>query len=326
MKLRTTITAGAAIVALSCMLAGCNREDTESTVGAGKKTLGVTLPNLTNPYYVAMKKSFEDNAAAQGLNVKISIADNDDAKQLSQVQNFIEQKVDAVAVNCVSSGPCVSIINQLNQAKIPAFAINILPDTEGMKQQNVTLVQGVQTDQREGGKLIGQQLLKDIGENGTATVGIVGEPTSIAANARDEGFKEAVASNKNIKFVALVNGKVEETTSLKVTTEMLQGRPEINVVYSDTEPSALGSLAAIQQLGVSDKVKLYAFVDKEGVKAVQNNSILKAGAIQEPVKLAQLLVENARKSLSGEQVPAMINNPPLLVTKDNAASVMGSAY
>lgn len=138
------------------------------------------------------------------------------------------------------SGPCVSTINQLNQAKIPAFAINILPDTEGMKQQNVTLVQGVQTDQREGGKLIGQQLLKDIGENGTATVGIVGEPTSIAANARDEGFKEAVASNKNIKFVALVNGKVEETTSLKVTTEMLQGRPEINVVYSDTEPSALG--------------------------------------------------------------------------------------
>lgn len=326
MKLRTTITAGAAIVALSCMLAGCNREDTESTVDAGKKTLGVTLPNLTNPYYVAMKKSFEDNAAAQGLNVKISIADNDDAKQLSQVQNFIEQKVDAVAVNCVSSGPCVSIINQLNQAKIPAFAINILPDTEGMKQQNVTLVQGVQTDQREGGKLIGQQLLKDIGENGTATVGIVGEPTSIAANARDEGFKEAVASNKNIKFVALVNGKVEETTSLKVTTEMLQGRPEINVVYSDTEPSALGSLAAIQQLGVSDKVKLYAFVDKEGVKAVQNNSILKAGAIQEPVKLAQLLVENAKKSLNGEQVPAMINNPPLLVTKDNAASVMGSAY
>ncbi|MFH4280201.1 hypothetical protein WAJ29_19095, partial [Acinetobacter baumannii] len=41
------------------------------------KTLGVPLPNLTNPYYVAMKKSFEDNAAAQGLNVKISIADND---------------------------------------------------------------------------------------------------------------------------------------------------------------------------------------------------------------------------------------------------------
>lgn len=326
MKIRTTLSACAAVVALSCLLSGCNRDDAESTAGPGKKTLGVTLPNLTNPYYVAMKKSFEDSAAAQGMNVKISIADNDDAKQLSQVQNFIEQKVDAVAVNCVSSGPCVSIISQLNQAKIPAFAVNILPDPAGLKQQGVVLVQGVQTDQREGGRLIGQQLLKDIGENSPATVGIVGEPTSIAANARDEGFKEAVASKKNIKFVALVNGMVEETTSLKVTTEMLQGRPEIDVVYSDTEPSALGSLAAIQQLGVSNRVKLYAFVDKEGVKAVQDNSILKAGAIQEPVKLAQLLVENARKSLSGEQVPAMINNPPLLVTKDNAASVMGSAY
>lgn len=57
MKLRTTLTATATIVALACLLAGCNRDDAESTAGAGKKTLGVTLPNLTNPYYVAMKKA-----------------------------------------------------------------------------------------------------------------------------------------------------------------------------------------------------------------------------------------------------------------------------
>ncbi len=100
-----------------------------------------------------------------------------------------------------------------------------------------------------------------------------------------------------------------------MTKNLTQGEPA-KLILMFTLPLIAGNI--FQQL--------YAFVDKEGVKAVQNNSILKAGAIQEPVKLAQLLVENARKSLNGEQVPAMINNPPLLVTKDNAASVMGSAY
>src|ERR1700680_1785528 len=54
----------------------------------GKKVLGVALPNLTNPYYVEMKKSFEVNGAAEGFVVKVLIADNDPANQLSQVQTF----------------------------------------------------------------------------------------------------------------------------------------------------------------------------------------------------------------------------------------------
>jgi len=287
--------------------------------------LGVALPNLTNPYYVAMKKSFEENGAAQGFTVKVLIADNDDAKQLSQVQTFVQQGVAAVALNCVSSGPCVSSVSELNQAKIPVFTINLLPDPEALKAENLTVVQAVQTDQKAGGTFIGEQLVKDLGADGKAVVGIVGEPTSVAANTRDDGFKEAAAANPNITFVALVNGKVEETTALKVTTEMLQGNPEITVVYSDTEPAALGALAAIQQLG-RDDVTLYAFVDKLGVQHIAENSVLKAGAIQEPAKLAQIQVENIKKYLAGEKLEPVINNPPLLVNKDNAGDTVDKAY
>ncbi|MES5047212.1 substrate-binding domain-containing protein [Rhizobium nepotum] len=290
------------------------------------KVLGVSLPNLTNPYYVAMKKSFEENAKANGFDIRVLIADNDDAKQLSQVQSLVQQGVSAVALNCVSSGPCVASVSELNQAKIPVFTINLLPDPEGLKAENLKVEQAVQTDQKAGGKFIGEQLLKDIGPDGKAVVGIVGEPTSVAANARDDGFKEGLASNKNVTFVALVNGKVEETTALKVTTEMLQGNPEITVVYSDTEPAALGALAAIQQLGKENDVKLYAFVDKLGVQHIAENTILKAGAIQEPAKLAQIQVENIKKFLAGEKLEPVVDNPPLLVNKDNAAQTVDKAY
>jgi ribose transport system substrate-binding protein len=292
----------------------------------GKKVLGVALPNLTNPYYVAMRKSFETNGAAQGFDVKLLIADNDAAKQLSQVQTLIEQKVDAVALNCTASGPCVSEVQELNAAKIPVFTINLLPDPDGLKQTGATVVQAVQTDQKMGGKYIGQQLAETLGANGSAIIGIVGEPTSVAANARDDGFKEALAATPNVKFVALVNGKVEETTSLKVTTEMLQGNPKMTVVYSDTEPSAIGSSAAISQLGLTGKVALYAFVDKLGVQQIQENSIMKAGAIQDPAGLAKIQVENIKKYFAGEKLEPIINSPPVLVNKDNAAQVVGNAY
>lgn len=287
--------------------------------------LGVSLPNLTNPYYVAMRKSFEETGAAQGFEVRVLIADNDDAKQLSQVQSLVQQGVAAVALNCVSSGPCVASVGELNQANIPVFTINILPDPESLAGQNLKVEQGVQTDQKAGGTYIGEQLLKDLGADAKMTIGIVGEPTASAANARDAGFKEALASNPNAEVVALVNGKVEETTALKVTTEMLQGNPDINVVFSDTEPAALGALAAIEQLG-RDDVMLYAFVDKLGVMYIGDNSILKAGAIQEPAKLAEIQVGNIKKFLAGEKIEALVDSPPLLVSKENAEEVAEKAY
>ncbi len=308
------------IAAALCTLAA------QASAADGKKTLGVALPNLTNPYYVAMKKSFEANGKSQGFDVQVLIADNDAAKQLSQIQTFIERKVDAVALNCTASGPCVAEVQELNKAKIPVFTINLLPDPDGLKQAGATVVQAVQTDQKMGGKYIGEQLVKDLGANGSAIVGIVGEPTSVSANARDAGFKEGIASNPNIKVVALVNGKVEETTSLKVTTEMLQGNPKMTIVYSNTEPAALGSLAAIKQSGLADKVKLYAFVDKIGVKQIQENTIMKAGAIQDPAGLAKIQVENIKKFLAGEKVEPLIDSPPLLVNKTNAAEVVTKAY
>lgn len=293
---------------------------------AGKQTIGVALPNLTNPYYVAMKKSFETSGAAQGFTVKVLIADNDAAKQLSQIQSFVEQKVDAVALNCTASGPCVASVKELNEAKIPVFTINLLPDPAGLKQDGATVVQAVETDQRMGGTYIGQQLVKDLGTDGGAVVGIVGEPTSVSANARDDGFKEAVAANPKIKVVALVNGKVEETTSLKVTTEMLQGNPTMTTVFSDTEPAAIGASAAISQLGLEGKVKLYAFVDKLGVKQIQEATVLIAGAIQEPARLAQIEVDSIKRHLAGEKLPPVVESPPLLVNKANAAEVVDKAY
>jgi len=290
-----------------------------------RQVLGVSLPNLTNPYYVAMKNSFEQHGAAQGFEVRVLIADNDDARQLSQVQTLIQRGISALALNCVSSGPCVASVAELNRANIPVFAINIQPDPEGLAAQKLKLEQVVQTDQKTGGLYIGQQLLRDIGENGHAVIGIVGEPTAVAANTRDEGFKQALSANPNARFVALVNGKVEETTALRVTMEMLQGNPEINVVFSDTEPAALGALAAIEQLGRRN-VKLYAFVDRLGVMHIQDNSILKAGAIQEPARLAQIQVENIRRFLNGEVLEPFVDSPPLLVNRDNAAEVIDKAY
>ena len=66
----------------------------------------------------------------------------------------------------------------------------------------------------------------------TLTLAAVLTLAAAAANARDDGFKEAISVNPDLKVVAEVNGKVEETTTLKVVTEMLMGNPDMTIVFS----------------------------------------------------------------------------------------------
>ena len=85
--------------------------------------------------------------------------------------------------------------------------------------------------------------------------------------------------------------------------------------------------AFLRLLGLKDKVKLYAFVDKAGVQLIQKGDII-AGAIQEPDKLARLATDSVKKYLSGDtnNIEYILNSPPLLVNKDNAAEVLPFAY
>ena len=100
----------------------------------------------------------------------------------------------------------------------------------------------------------------------------------------------------------------------------------MTIIYSDTEPAAIGASAAISQLGLEGKVKLYAFVDKLGVQQIQDGTVMIAGAIQEPARLAQVEVDSIKKHLAGDKLDPVVESPPLLVSKANAAEVVGKAY
>jgi ribose transport system substrate-binding protein len=281
-----------------------------SSCKSSKPVLGVSLPNTINPYYVAMRQGFIDSAAKQGLDVKLAIANDSDSNQLSQVNSFIQQGVCAVALNAVNSGPGAAIVAALNQAKIPVFSVNVIISPDALKTQNATIVQYVGADQAEGGKALGQLLLKNMGAKAKIQAGIVGDPDQIPTNQRDGGFKDALKSNPNAKVGPTVNSKVDPSVSLQVTTDMLQGNPGTNVIFADTGPGTVGALQAISQLGKSGKVSLYGFCAADQAL----NSTYKACAAQEPAAYAGIVVDNVKKYIGGTSVPAQILQPLKLIT------------
>lgn len=316
MKIKSTAILVAGLLTLG--LAGCSNAatDTNPTADAGTGTLpasctsaaptiGVALPNTINPYYVSMKKSFEDHGKELGYAVKVAIANDSDTNQLAQIDSFIQQGVCAVALNAVNSGPGAASVAKLNAAKIPVFTVNVIVSDKDLETQNASYIQYVGADQTAGGKQMGEQALKDLGADAKIVAGIIGNPDQIPTNQRDEGFTTALKANSNAKVTNTVNGKIDPSVSLQVTGDLLQGNPDLNVIFADAGPHAVGALQAISQQNKSDKVKVYAFCAAD--TPLKDNYA--ACAAQEPAEYAKITLDNIKTFVGGGQVEKQVLQP-----------------
>jgi len=273
-------------------------------------TIGVALPNTINPYYIAMQGGFEDHAEELGYKVDVAIANDNESDQLAQIDAFVQKKVCAIALNAVNSDTGVASVKAANQAGIPVFSVNVTIDPEGLTNQGATIIQYVGADQTTGGKQLGEQAIADLGTTDKLVVGILGEPSQIPTNQRDEGFTEAIKANPNATVLETLDTNVDPAVALQVTGELLQGNPDVNVIFGDTGPAVVGALQAIKEAGKSDSIKVYGFCAAD--TPLEGEYV--ACAAQEPYEYAKIVLDNVQQYLSGEDVPAEVLQPLKLYT------------
>ncbi len=88
--------------------------------------IGVSMAN-SDTFLTVLRKGIEASAAAANQPVQIEIADDDVSKQLSQIQNFIAAKVDAIIVNAVDTSATAPMTKLANDAGIPIVYVNRQP-------------------------------------------------------------------------------------------------------------------------------------------------------------------------------------------------------
>ena len=249
--INSMLAAGAGLASMALSMSGASAEARKLPANCSepKPTLGVALPNTVNPYYIAMQDSFEKNGAANGFNVHVAIANDNDSNQLSQIEAFIQQGVCAVVLNAVNSGPGAASVRALNQAGIPVFTVNVIVSGDDLKAQNASFVEYVGADQIAGGTQIGEQVLKDLGADAKIVAGIIGDPDQIPTNQRDQGFSDVLKKDPNATIVGTLNGKVDPNVSLQVAGDMLQAHPDLNIIWADTGPAAVGALPGDHSAG-----------------------------------------------------------------------------
>src|SRR5437667_3592645 len=90
--------------------------------------IGVSMALFDDNFLTVLRNGMQDYAKTlDGVNLQVEDAQNDVAKQLSQMQNFIAQKVDAIIVNPVDTDATPAMTKLAVRAGIPLVYVNRRP-------------------------------------------------------------------------------------------------------------------------------------------------------------------------------------------------------
>ncbi|MGH9940748.1 MAG: substrate-binding domain-containing protein [Pyrinomonadaceae bacterium] len=294
------------LLTAGALMAGCQRagQDGSSSSSSGKR-IGVTLLTREHEFYRDLEAGLKDAADKQGYQLTVTSGDFDLAKQQSQIENFVVQRMDAIIVCPADSKGIGPAIEQANQAGIPVFTADIAA-------QGGRVVSHVASDNLAGGRLAADFIARAIG--GEGSVGIIGQQEVQTGLDRENGFKEELAAkHPNIKVVAVLNGGGVRDRSLKAAEDMLQGNSGIKAIFGINDDSALGALSAAEARGRNDLVIVGYDATPEAVRAIQRGSQLKADVAQQPRDLGAKTIEVIHTHFGGGQVPASISVPVKIV-------------
>ena len=275
-------------------------------VGAARAAnkIALVVSTLNNPFFVTMEDGAKAKAKELGYDLIVLDSQNDASKELSNVEDVLDQNVKVLLLNPADSEASKASVRAADRKKVPVITLD-----RGVN--GIAVTSHIASDNVAGGKMAGDLIAQKLGGKGNI-VELTGVPGTDAARERSKGFQEAMAAAPGLKLVASQTANFDRTQGLNVMENILQAHPGIDAVFAANDEMALGAIKAIKE--AKRKIVVVGFDGtKDGVEAVKAGSMF-ATMAQQPALIGALGVEAADKVIKGQTVPA--STPvPLTVIK-----------
>jgi ribose transport system substrate-binding protein len=267
--------------------------------------IGASLLTQQHPFYIELADAMKAEAKKDNVQLNISIANQDLNKQLSDVEDFITKKVDAIIISPVDSKGVQAAIFKAQKAGIPVITVDV-------PAIGVDVVTHVATDNYAGGVEAGKLMGKLL--DGKGKVGIIDYPAVQSVVERVNGFKEGLKETPDVKIVAIQTG-ITRAEALTVAQNMLQANPDLSGIFGFGDDAALAAVIAAKSAR-KDNIKIIGFDGMpEARNSVDKEKTFVAVIRQYPDQMGSKAIDAAVAHLNGETVAKTIPVTPGVYAK-----------
>jgi simple sugar transport system substrate-binding protein len=315
--------AATAVIALS----GCAQSNPTATGDSSDTTAKVATAPLPAPfdgnpvtvtlvrqsgagdYFEAWGAGAKAQAAAANIDLTITDARNDNAKQASDLEQAIASKPDAIIVDHGLTDTLQPLITEAVDAGIPVVVYDLaLTDATGVvttSQSDESMASGVL-----------DQLIDDVGDG--AKVGYV-SATGFAALDRRAVVWDSYVKEHDLDVV-FSTGKVSESTAsdnIPLVDAALKQNPDVQAIFAPYDEITKGAVQAVIQNNLQSKVKVYGIdisnADLEVINA--DDSPWVATSATDPAAVGAAVVRTLALKLAGQLDETDVQFPAIVITQ-----------
>mgnify|MGYP002399282590 CR=1 FL=1 len=325
---RTAVLAFAAVALL--VAGGCNTPpaaspapgDAPSAGSSGTSNSDITLAVIPKGTTHSFWKSVEAGAQEAGKELGVQIVwkgplqENDRAQQIAIVQQFVSDKVSGIALAPLDDAALVKPVQSAQQAKIPVVIFD-----SGLKgEPGKDFASFIATDNRKGGELAGERLVKLLGGKGKVVL-LRYQEGSASTTEREAGFLDAIKKNPGIEILVdnrYAGATVGEAKSAALT--LVDKLKQADGIFCPNESSSVGMLLALRQNNLAGKVKFVGFDASDQLVDGLKKGEIDALVVQNPKKMGYESVKALVSLVKGETIPETMDTGVALADKENLES------
>ena len=287
-----------------------------------KYIIGMSQANKGEPWRQAMNDQI--TAAAKlhpEIEVRFADAAQNNAKQVADVENFLQQGVDLLIISPNEAAPLTDVVTKVYQKGIPVITLDrrVVGDqyTTFIGANNVLL-----------GTKAGEFVAEWCKTNNLKPCNVAeirGLEGTSGAGERGDGLRKGMAGNADIKIVAQQNADWLREKAIPVSQAMLQAHPETNVCVGQNDPMAEACIISAQNAKMDLSKMLFVGYDglptpDGGIQSVIDGrlglTMLYPTGGADAIDWATKILEN------GAKPPKEITLGTEAITKENAAALM----
>lgn len=314
MALSLLRTAGAvSLAALFAITAGCSNGSTSdpSTTGAasgsGSCKIGFVIINQQDIFFTQMIDGAQAQAKTVGCELSVANANNDAAKQSSDIERLVTQGVKGLIVDPIDVNGTNPAIDAARQQGVKIISV----DTNTGKQHYDSFV-GV--DNGKAAQDFGSYMLKQGFTKGTK-YGVVDARNSEIQNVREDKFK-AVVDQAGAVFTQAVSGENQNEKAATAAENLLTAQQKLDYVYTTGTPATFGATTTLSgRSGAQPKVVGWD-LSKDIIKGI-DDGIVQAVVQQNAYEEGVASVKEMKSLIDGQKAKGEILIPITIVTKDN---------
>src|SRR5947208_3869787 len=199
-----------------------------------KITIGVSLAQDDNPFYIAMLRGIRARAQELGWEVATVSANEDKLKQINGVQDIVARGVKGILISPIDAVGVNAAYDAAAAAKIPIVSV-----ARGSTSPNQTI--HVAMDEKQIGRDIAEWTAKKLGGKGKVAL-LLGPSGAPTFKNLGDGYSEVMAKYPGIQIVFRADGPLTRERGVKQAEDVLVANADLAAIYTANDVFAFGSM------------------------------------------------------------------------------------